>query len=75
MFKYCRIIDSLGVFLDSLDLATTNGSSNDSTFTFNTFAVKIQEISPDSFFGQTFLADLGSVEQAMTNHCSGNKYQ
>ncbi len=65
-----RILDSLGTFLDTVDLATVNTTNNLTTLTFNTYAVQIQEVDPDNFAGQTFVVNLGPVEQAM--NISGN---
>ena len=60
------------MFLDDLDLDTVdqNSTSNQTTFSFTTFAVQVQQIDPNRFNGQTFIVDLGSVEQAMNS--SGN---
>ncbi len=65
-----RILDSLGTFLDTVDLATVNTTNNLTTLTFNTYAVQIQEVDPDNFAGQTFVVNLGPVAQAM--NISGN---
>ena len=55
------------MFSDLLDLST---SSNDSgqdgvVFGFDTFALQLQDIDPNSFNGQTFSVNLGSVEDAL----------
>ena len=60
------MLTSLGSFLDILVFTTDvkNGTSNETTFTFNTFAIKIQEIDTNNFNGQTFIVNLGPFEQA-----------
>lgn len=60
-----RILNSLGIFLDTVDLAFDNTTDNITTLAFNTYAVQIQEVDPNNFAGQTFAVNLGSVEQAM----------
>lgn len=70
LFYIRRILDSLGTFLDTVDLATINTTNNITTLTFNTYAIQVQEVDPDNFAGQTFLVNLGGVEQAM--NISGN---
>ena len=61
-----RILASLESFLDKLDLNTVNqtSGSNRTVLNLNTFALQVQEISPDTFKGQTFTIALGPVEQA-----------
>ncbi len=66
-FLVHRILDSLGTFLDNLDITTVNSSGNLTTFTFSTYALQVQEVDPDSFNGQTFIVNLGSVEQAVNS--------
>ena len=64
-----RVLDNLAMFSDLLDLST---SSNDSghdgvVFGFETYALQLQDIDPNSFngSGQTFSVNLGSVENAL----------
>ena len=66
--NFFRVLASLGSFLDKLDLTTVaqNATNNKTTFTFNTFAIQVQEIDPRTFNGQTFIVDLGSFEQVST---------
>ena len=42
-----------------------NTSDNITVFSFNTFALQVQDINPEKFNGQDFLVFLGTVEQAM----------
>ena len=62
-----RILESLGTFLDKLNLSSSvqNTSDNVTIFSFNTFALQVQDINPAKFNGQDFLVFLGTVEQAM----------
>ncbi|XP_064387646.1 adhesion G-protein coupled receptor G6-like isoform X2 [Halichondria panicea] len=64
-----RILASLETFLDNLNTSTvsTNSTSNQTVLSFETFAIKVQDLDPDSFQGQTFVVDLGPVEEAVNN--------
>ena len=42
-----------------------NTTDNRSVFNFDTFALQVEKIDPNSFNGQTFVVDLGSVEEAV----------
>ncbi|XP_064387511.1 uncharacterized protein LOC135335851 isoform X2 [Halichondria panicea] len=64
-----RILASLETFLDNLNTSTvsTNSTSNQTVFSFEKFAITVQDLDPDSFQGQTFVVDLGPVEEAVNN--------
>lgn len=47
--------------------ALSNNTEDKVVFPFDTYALQLQDITPDSFKGQTFSVDLGSVQEAMTN--------
>ena len=54
------------MFTDSLDLTlSTNSSVN--KFVYDTYALQMQDIDPDTFKGQTFTVNLGSVEEALNS--------
>ena len=57
-------MESLGRFLDDVDIDTSNSSSNITMFSYQTFALQVQNIDVSRLNGQTFSANLGSVEQA-----------
>ena len=61
-----RLLDSLNIFLDMvpLDENTTNSKT---VFGYETYALQIQDLDPLEFNSQTFIVDLGSVEQALNN--------
>ncbi len=54
-------------FSDSLNVTTSNNSSNANKllFGYDTYALQLQNIDPDKFKGQTFTVNLGSVEDAL----------
>lgn len=63
-----RVLDSLERFQDAVVLMPAGNDSVNATppvFAFRTFAIQIQPIDPDTFQGQTFTVDLGSVEESM----------
>ena len=64
-----RILQSLGSFLDNVDISTliSNSTDNVTVFSYTTFSLQVQEIDISAFEGQTFVVALGSYEQA-TNH-------
>lgn len=67
------ILGSLGTFLDNLDLSssTQRTSDNLTVFSYDTFALQVQDIDTGSFNGQSFLVVLGSVEEAMNISLTG----
>lgn len=66
LYFFHRILDSLTMLSDSLDLtATSNSSDGKLTFGFNNYAMQLQDIDPGAFNGQTFSVNLGSVEDAL----------
>ncbi|XP_064387798.1 adhesion G-protein coupled receptor G6-like isoform X1 [Halichondria panicea] len=64
-----RILASLDSFLDNLNISTVsrNSTSNRTVFSFETFAITVQDVYPGSFQGQAFVVDLGPVEEAIKN--------
>lgn len=66
-FHTYRILESLDTFLENIDLSTVskNTTDNRTVFSFDTFALQVEKIDPNNFIGQTFLVDLGSVEEAV----------
>ncbi|XP_064387685.1 adhesion G-protein coupled receptor G6-like [Halichondria panicea] len=64
-----RILASLETFVVNLNTSTVfrNSTSNRTVLSFETFAITVQDLDPDSFQGQTFAVDLGPVEEAMKN--------
>ncbi len=64
-----RILASLETFLDNLNISTVsrNSTSNQTVLSFETFAITVQDLDPDSFQGQTFVVGLGPVEEAVNN--------
>ena len=59
-------MDNLAIFTDSLDLTLLTNSSVDK-FVYDTYALQMQDIDPDTFKGQTFTINLGSVEEALNS--------
>ena len=54
------------MFTDSLDLTlSTNSSVDKLVFVYDTYALQMQDIDPNTFKGQTFTVNLGSVEEAL----------
>ena len=45
----------------------TPQACNQTVLSFETFAMTVQDLDPDSFQGQTFVVDLGPVEEAVNN--------
>ena len=65
-----RVLQSLEEFQDAFLASNVSNQDNKTLFTFNTFAIKIQEIdTSDEFEGQSFSVNLGSVED--TTNISG----
>ncbi|XP_064387545.1 latrophilin-like protein 1 isoform X4 [Halichondria panicea] len=63
-----RILASVETFLDNLNTSTvSNSTSNQTVLSFETFAMTVQDLDPDSFQGQTFVVDLGPVDEEMNN--------
>ena len=64
-----RILASLETFVVNLNTSTVfrNSTSNRTVLSFETFAITVQDLDPDSFQGQTFAVDLGPVEEAIKN--------
>lgn len=60
------MLDSLGRFLDTVSF-TENKTDNKTTLGFQTFALQVQDIDPERFRGQTFIAELGSVEEVLNS--------
>ena len=54
-------------FLDNLDLDSVSHNSSHvrTVFAFNTFAIQVEDLNVDIFNGQTFIAALGPIEQAL----------
>ncbi len=69
LFSWYRILASLETFLDNLNTSTVsrNSTNNRTVLSFETFAITVQDVDPDSFQGQTFVVDLGPVEEAINN--------
>ncbi len=63
LFYWHRILASLETFLDNLNVSTVsrNSANNQTVLNFETFAITVQDLDPDSFQGQTFVVDLGPV--------------
>ena len=63
---YHRILQSLGSFLDNVDISTltTNSTDNVTVFSYTTFSLQVQQIDASNFKGQTFIVALGSYEHA-----------
>lgn len=61
LYKYSslRLLSSLGDFTDRVNLPNTS-----TILTRETYAVLIEDVSTDSFIGETLTVDLGSVEDA-----------
>ena len=60
------MLESLEKFQDGVNLTSGSEEVNDTiTFAFKTFAIRIEEIDPDSYQGQSFSVDLGSVEDTL----------
>lgn len=60
------MLNSLGRFLDAVEFPE-NGTENKTAFGFQNFALQVQDIDSERFNGQTFIVDLGSVEEALNN--------
>ena len=62
-FIKIRVLESLQQFQDAYLASNASDQDNKTVFTFNTFAIKIQEIdTTNGFGGQSFSVNLGSVE-------------
>ena len=63
---YHRILQSLGSFLDNVDISilSTNSTDNVTVFSYTTFSLQVQQIDVSTFNGQTFIVALGSYEHA-----------
>lgn len=59
-----RVLESLERFQDSVILSE-NDTTNQTTFSRETFAIQIQNIDPKTYRGHSFSVDLGSVEDAL----------
>ena len=59
-----RLLDSLGNFLDKVVL---NENETETVFGNEKYALQVQDIDPVEFSGQTFIVDLGSVEEAINS--------
>lgn len=63
---FCRILNNLAYFSDSVDVTSSNNTSgNKLLLGYDTYALQLQNIDTDKFKGQTFSVNLGSVEEAM----------
>ena len=64
--SFYRMLQSLGTFLDTVDLSilTSNSTDNVTVFSYTTFSLQVQQIDVNTFKGQTFIVALGSFEQA-----------
>ena len=58
-----RLLDSLTNFTDKLAIP----NSTTVTFTRKTYALRMNDINPSNFQGQTLSVDLGSVQEAMSS--------
>ena len=58
-----RVLDSLESFLDRVILSDDENSTlQERIFAFETFALQLQEVDPESYEAQTFTVNLGSIE-------------
>ena len=66
LYIHYRILNSLDAFTDTLDLSTVNQTlrSNRTSLRFKQFALQVEDITTETFIGQTFTIALGPVEQA-----------
>ncbi len=62
IFLYFSIIENLEFFSDLF-----NAQHNSSTFSFNTFALQLEDICPQNFDGQYFVVNLGTIEDVLSN--------
>lgn len=64
-----RIIRSLESFVEGVNISSLAGntSNNRRILTYNNFALQIEDIDPKTFDGQSFVVNLGSVEEAQMN--------
>ncbi len=69
LLSWHRILASLETFQDNLNISTVsrNSTNNQTVLSFETFAVTVQDVDPDSFQGQTFVVDVGPVDEEMNN--------
>ena len=66
-----RLLESLQEFLDKVEVEENGNSTTNSTktvFTFETFALQVQEVNPEGYSGQMFNVYLGSLEKARENN-------
>ena len=56
-----RVLDGLENFQDRVILSE-NYTAEERMFTFETYALQIQEVDSETYLGQTFVVDLGSIE-------------
>ena len=62
-----RLLESLQDFLDKVEVEQTDNSTTNLTqkvFTFETFALQVQQLDPEEYKGQMFSVNLGSLEEA-----------
>ena len=61
-----RLLESLQDFLDKVEVEPDDNSTTTSSqmvFAFETFALKIQQLDPEEYKGQTFSVNLGLLEE------------
>lgn len=56
-----RILDSLETFQDRV-IFSENNTVEKELFTFETFSLQLQKVHTETFQGQTFIIDLGTIE-------------
>lgn len=57
-----RVLYNLAKFLDMLNVSE---NSSETQYGFDTYALQVQDIDPDSFTGKTFMVILGAVKDAI----------
>ena len=65
MLLIFRVLESLANFQDRALLVIGNDSTNETTFAFEKFAIRIQNIGPEVYQCYSFSAGLGSIEDTL----------
>ena len=61
-----RVLDSLESFQDKVILSDDeNDTLQERVFAFETFALQLQEVDPETYQAQTFIVNLGSIEEIL----------
>lgn len=60
------MLESLGRFVDTVK-TSEDGKRNKTTLSFQMYAIQMEDVKVDEFKGQTFIANLGSVLEALNN--------